>query len=974
MTGSVRDIPSKMRSKSIMSSSTLFAFLLLASLSSFCQSGNSDYPLNWLFSSRNSRNEASKSNIERETQQDIQINQEPVNFAIFQTGQVIHKNSMQDMEDRFQCVDPTRPLFDQFVSQFNRSFDSNSDKLERLNLFYNTIKRIILFNRIVQNDVLNHSSYDLRPKIKNSYYIIPINGDYLNTWFPDITDCELGVIKNVMFKIFYSLDDQNPSEAYKIALDNSAQLPLLSLKGFQQLSEILLVRLYDRFRGDDKFDRLFQWPNYIKRLSAYAYNRIQANSANFKAKLGLISFAYPFYFKDLKYNEGAINRTNDNIEMHEEHEKFINVMKRKIATDRERNRRFVIYRERATMMRILDEAPNSWLNFSQQPEWQRLRMLNDLRSHQSPVSSNTRVFSPNEPYSDRLRMLPLTSSSLNANEVRTSTGLAPLKSPFSDLTDAEFVAYLTNDFSIIDNNKESVNYIEQNFPIRPLDEALRDAIASEILTRRTIQEHLGAQSDRLTSIDDQPDNQRGTVDQQGVPMKLARQVVDELISDVGLPIGPIAVSGISEADYRNTFMHLSNLFGKIYGLGSNLNQPSFLPMPDSTLMSDERLRRFDEFKKNLGRFRAWMIKEQWNLDGDDQKLVMLRLADMSWLEIKLSLFKLCCLSSEQLAVLAAENVTLHYLASNSYLCNSVNQLEDDSLWSRQSSNQRQRNPFSERLQQAPSQADEMLALELYYYYSVHFNKHHNDMRAFNSSFSIFKSNIEQIKRLSCARSLTTYRSLKLKRLDTLNTVDELDPRRSYTDDMNLDRFRYFTVPRLDSSVSDQARNESNESAAFDRLRTIDQSRAGISYMKSPFSGLINDQARLMETQRGVSMNPANLDWQTQSSLPTSYRENSAYRVYDLIRQRYRLCMKILNGVEPDEVETRRLQCQASGRFADQAVAPSWSQDESQSSPSARLQLQRKDTCSFYWTGLEPWSEGLLSQDKLSPILIQQAKC
>lgn len=964
-----------------------------------------DGPFSWLFPSSTSLDKDNKSNqLERETQQNIHnIANEPSNSALFKSAQSLRSQvikTVQNSEDKFQCVDPSRLLFDHFVTQYNRTFESgNAEKLERLNLFYNTIKRAILLNRIIQNDVFNRTNYDLKPQIRNYHFISALNGENLNFWYADINDCELGLIKYIIFQIFYLIDDQNLPAAYKMLLDNKDHLPLLNSQGFQQLSEILLIRLFERVKGDEKINKLFEWPLYIKKLASYVYNRIQANQPNFKAKMALISFAYPAYFKDLKYNERAINRTKDNELAHEEHEQFNKLMRRKLTNNKERNKRLVIFRERATLLRLLNEAPNSWLNFSQQPEWNRFRKYSDLHDSLTNPNSNSNANHNQYQYnSDGIVANGYNSGMTNdqlASSIHSQRLTKSLNSQYSDLTDAEFVAYLTNDYSILDYNKESMEFIEQNFPIRPLGESLRNELAYEILLRRTIQEHLGPQSSNDYA------SQRDQTAQQQSPIRLARQVIDELISDVGLPIGQVMLNSISETEYHSQFTKLGDMFGKIYASSTSRrsNQPNYLPTPDDSQMSDEKVQRYKLFKTNYARFKAWFIKEQWTLDDENQQLAMLRLADMSWHEIKVTLFKLCCLGPDQLAALAAENSTLHYLASNSFLCNPVDHIAADNSnpWKRPSE---QLNQFGNQieLQQSP---DELVALELYYYYSVHFNKHHIDTESFNASFAIFRSNIEQIRRLSCTRSLTIYRSLKLKRLDTLNTMDVLDPRRSYTDDINLDRFKYFSVPKLDGSPYGNNRQQptrldeyehtdiehrQQSQQGFERLRSAnDQSRAGVSYRRATvFAGLVDERARASQLvgnsdkQPKVPQYAAYVDRLTalgENALISakSYRDNNVNRIYELVRQRYRLCMKLKN-VQPDETELKRLQCQPTGRFVDQAAVPTWTQYDNELSISARLQNRRQDSCDDYWMGLDAWGEGLLSQFEASPNLIQAAKC
>lgn len=922
-----------------------------------------------------------KDQIERESQQNIQIDEQTAtNF--FRTLDRASSRSLgnqvsQSNPDKFPCVQISRELFEQFVKRHNRTFAGNADKLERLNLYYNTMRRAIIFNRVVQNDILNWTNYDVKPEIGNYHFITPIDTDLLgdnDIWFADLNDCELGMIKHILFEIMYLIDEQNFAGAYKMALDNGEYLPIFDAQGFKQISEILLLRLFERFKGDTKMNQLFQWPLYMKKLSSYAYNRLQVNQPNFKAKLALISFAYPNYFKDLKYNERAINRTKDNILVHDEHEQFNKLMRRKIANNKERNRRLVIFRERATLIRLLYESPNSWLNFTQQPEWQHLRKLNDLRRPIQDSSDTIREESSNgrlssSPYKARLRLIPLTpldgsQRSPGRGGGSQSTEIldgSPIKSQFSDLTDAEFVAYLTNDFSIIDYNKESMNFIEQNFPIRPLNHALRDEIAYEILLRRTIQEHLGSQVDDFgLNSNDQFISQRDSTAQQQAPMRLARQVVDELISDVGLSIGKDSYNDISDNDQYETFSKISKSFHKVYSNSHSRSRPSFpqfLPEIDESQMLEERNRRYEQFKENYGKFKAWFIKEQWNIDNEEEKMFLLNLADMSWHDIKVTLFKICCLDQNQLASLAADNSTLYYLASNYDMCRGSN---IDSKIS----------------------SEEFRYYVLYFLYSVHFNKHHTDLEVFHTRLSTFKANVMQIQRLSCQRSLTTYRSLKRKNLRTMNTIDILDPRRSYTDDINLDRFEYFSIPKLDgtkpagrSDVFNRPNNMVTEPPGFERLtvarNSLEQYKAMVSNPnKKSFFSIILDS----NSNRDMNSKLRESSTIFQNMIDNSNQTTSTHRVYDIVKQRYRVCLRTLKNEDPDENYLRLKQCDPSGRFEDRATAPSWRADIGQPSLSHRLMGQNGDQCGFYWMGLEPWSEGLLSQDDKISILIQTAQC
>ena len=843
-------------------------------------------------------------------------------------GRPLIEDSQQQV-DLFQCVDPSRTLFENFLTQYNRTFRGDSaDKLERLNLFVTTLKRTIMLNRIIQNEILNQTNYELKPEIGNYHFILPTGAQNVAPWYADITDCELGLIKYIMFDIFYLLDKNEPALAYKVALDNSEYLPLLNEDGFEQLANILLIRLYDRFKGDEKMNQLFQWPLYLKKLAAYAYNRRQALQPDFNSKLALITYAYPSYFKDLKYNMPAINRTGDNLKAHQDHEKFNKLLNRKFSSRLERNRRLAIFRQRWTLVNLLNDDKR-WQEATVQPDW--------LRAHQPDSGALGR------------------SEKLRAQEDQVLDGRFK-HTQFSDLTDAEFVAFLTNDFSLLENSKESAEFIDANFPIRMLDEKFKGEIASELELRRMVQ--------RKSAQQDTTDRR-----QTRESLELAKRVVDELISDVGLPIGSVVVNDINENEHYSMFRQISRFFNKPYALDRanlvrNARFQSYQELSESDL-SNERQLRYEQFKQNYGRFKAWFIKEGWQLD-EGQLVAMLRLADMSWYEIKLTLFKICCLTEENLASLSSTNATIQYLGSNNFMCQQLNE------------------PEGQRGNQDQDQARELAALELYYYYSVHFNKHHSNLDNFNQRFEIFKHNIDQIRRHSCTRGLTLYRSLKLKMASSLSTIDVLDPRRSYTDDINLDRYKYFTVPDLNAPES-RVRSD-----RFDRLRVepdeysversgdgLSPSRAGVSYRREAFfSGLL-------EKAEFRAVNQANLhpsyaerltnDAQNLNLSARKYQQNRISRIYDLVMQRYRYCMKTVQNIELSSGQLRQ-QCHSTGPLGDQAANGAIWNPDNQLNSANNLRLQQQDQCAFYQQGLEPWAEGLIKQDLLSAQLIQAARC
>lgn len=890
------------------------------------------------------------------------------------------QQQLQD-QDLFHCVDPTRELFENFVQQYNRTFGKQGDAetLDRLTLFVTTLKRTIMLNRIIQNEILNETNYDLKPeRIRNYYFISPIGSDKNALWYSDITDCELGLIKYIIFEIFYLIDKNELATAYKLAIDNSEYLPLLNEDGFEQLANILLVRLYDRFKGDTKMDQLYQWPSYVKKLAAFAYNQRQLTQPDFNIKLPYIVFAYPAYFKDLKYNRMAINRTGDNWKAHNDHEKFNELLGRKFSNLQERNKRLAVFRQRWTFVNLLNEnsfdrRTNSWQNITSLPEWFKIQRNNfntyEDSNSRSNYHNNNRYNSdttgPAYSVSEKLRLEPSRSS----NNLQSLLSDGRFKhTQFSDLTDAEFVAFLTNDFSLLEkNSRESANFIDNNFPIRPLDEEFRNEIALELELRRAA----------ATTVPQQQQMVSKTTPLARDSFLIARKVVDELISDVGLPIGRVAQDGIGEEEFYNVFTQLGSFFAKNYFVNPQTLNSDNKPSPSETELLEERRKRYEIFKTNYGRFKAWFTKEAWNLD-ETQLIAMLRLSDMSWSEIKLSLFKICCLTEDNLTLLGSQNASIYYLGSNEFMCQ---QLSD--------------NYESPPISNEDQNLKQLVALELYYYYSVHFNKHHINLETFYKRFEIFKHNLDQIRRFSCTRGLTLYRALKAKRAEALNGLDTLDLRRSFTDDINLDRYRYFSIPNLSSQSEQQLSTEpegferytSNEFGTSSRDQNSWEndereressgqtlSRAGISYRRKAFFASLYDKAQIARaSQQGLPSTapirpPEKLTSEARNAQLNAqrYRANNVQRIYELVMQRYRYCMKTIRGI--DLAGNLEQQCQASGKLSDQAanVNSGWFQ------PTARL--TEEDQCAFYRRGLEPWSEGLIPQDSFSPKLIQTAKC
>lgn len=797
------------------------------------------------------------------------------------------QRNREDINDHFNCVSPSGDLFEAFKRQYNRTFDDDSDLRDRFNLFVNTFRRAILFNRVIQNDLTNHSNYELKPSIGNYHFVSPTaDTKSLNVsfWFADVTDCELGLIKQIVFRIFHLLDNNFPADAYRVALENSEFLPLLDGQGFEQLANTLLVKLFDRFQADENINQLFQWPNYLKKLAGYAYNRQQAAQENFDAKLAYITYAYPSYFKDLKYNAIAVDRTADNLKAHQEHEQFNKLLGRKFSSRQEKNKRLAIFRQHRTLVNILNEdfrLPN----VSLAAEWDSSRA-------------------------------PTTSARLISNRFNTTQ--------FSDLTDAEFVAFLTNDFSLLENSRDSEAFVDSNFKIQPLDEKFRSELAAELELRRGMQ--------RLDLIH----HGEPFTDQQVRPtLRLARQVIEELITDVGLPMGSIE-DQVSDSDKFQMFKRVAEFYAK-----------SYMQNDQQSDQREERAARLEQFKLNYPKFRAWWIKEGWILHPD-QQISVLRLADMSWPEIKFALFKVCCLSENQLSELRSINSTINYWSSNDFMCQPLTGSGQDDLgdvnFGGRARNQRQAGEVQRQL----------AALELYYYYSVHYNKHQNESPSFNKRFDVFRHNIDGIRRQSCIRSLSLFHSLKHKLSNPVNTIDVLDPKRMYTDDLNLDRYKYFAPANLNVDLRENDVDEGFEYRSSSR-ESQSPSRAGFSYgfkplMSQSVSGQLNSPAVNYANRLGSS-------WQ-----PQKYRQLEARKVYEMVMARYRLCMQL---TKRDFNNYQRQTCHSQGKHADQSL----------SRLSGNLLMrEHPEECAMYLNGLERWSEGLISQERLSAQQILLADC
>lgn len=911
-------------------------------------------------------------------------------------------------QNLFQCDEPSRELFERFVRQYNRTFADSADKLERLNLFAVTLQRAILFNKVIQADILDPKNYQNKPEIRNYHFIEATNGPNAAIWFADITDCELGLIKKSVFDIFYHIDSNDFAEAYRVAQLNKDFLPgLLSADGFEQLANILLLRLHDRFRGDAKLNQLFAWPLYLKKLAAFAYNQQQASQPGHRTKMALVAFAYPSYFKDLKYNLAAINRTGDNVRANREHERYFTKLQRQFASLAERNKRLAIFRQRWSLVEQLNgnQVPDELLanrtrHASQLPDW--LRVQHKWDASELPIEYNSSAPLSDgwgEPGAARSGRL-LQAAGEREDEFGFSNQVANGRAgrhfkltQFSDLTDLEFVAYLSNDFSLLGQNQDSADYLALNFPVRPLDARLRWELAHELEMRRSLVMATSELADSQAAAaagrgDSAPPARSG--------LKLAKQVIDSLISDVGLPIGPASLEGIQDDEFHRVFEKLVRAYQKPYAAGEPNTVASFARLStveqqqvSAADLADERLRRFLVFKENYARFRAWMVKEAWQLD-EAQLVAMLRLADMSWLEIKLTLFRICCLTPENLQSLSAMNATIQYLGSNyDTLCHQM--APGASLGAP--------NQPAGQASQQEQKKQEANALELYYYYSVHFNKHHTNQLEFARRFDIFRRNIEALRRHSCVRSLTLYESLRQKNPEMLSTIDVIDARRSHLDDLNLDRFEYFKLPasldgepgaRLDTDLVAAPPSPSGAYRDNRDYVQLEPSRASIAYKRDYFSSLLNP------TPAGQPTTPVARPYaerlvdllQDANSYAQRYRANRADLVYELVMARYKFCLKNYENIDLHGTELRQ-QCQANGPLGDGAAKPLVgyhfsSLDDDDSAVSGRLQLaptgqqqqqqQHRDRCAYYRQGLEPWSAGLIRQYEHSPELIRNARC
>lgn len=879
-------------------------------------------------------------------------------------------------QDVFKCVDPNVGLYRQFVRQYDRRFADNIDRDERLQLFFLTLKRAIMFNRIIQNEISNETNYQIKPEIGDYHFIEPVtpNGDNVGAiWYADINDCELGLIKHNVFAIMKLIDENNFNMAIKHALDLREYLPILNDDGFEQLANILLLRLYDRFQGDSQMNKLFRWPLYLKKLAAYAYSLGESTKPDFKQKLELISFAYPAYFKDIKYNWAAINRTGDNINANNEHKNFNALLQRNFGGSlREKNKRLVIFRQHWSLINQLNDNPTSrYDNTTIEPDWA-------TREAEYNSDQSARLISQQQQ----------TTSGAKSNKFELTR--------FSDLTDAEFVAFLTNDYESLLDSRESQIYLIQNFKLIPLDDKLRDEIASELELRRLA--HIKLNSLHLNTNTD-PNGGGGSGSIPVARKSLARQVVDELISDVGLPIGPVSLDNLDASEVFSMFSRMANQFSKPYLSVENLrrsttrftepstsssssssrftsNEPNVLFSESD--MQDERQARFETFKANYGRFRAWFIKEGWELN-EAQAIQMLKFADMSWHEIKVNLFKLCCLADTNMETLSRLNTTIQYLGSQRQtFCVQMqpeSPLTTGTSGSLKLDQQRQQQVLLER------QTSDSIALELYYYYSVHFNKHHSNAADFARKFAIFRRNIDSIRKHSCKRDVTLFHSLYLKRGEVLNSMDVLDPRRIITDDLNLDRFEYFSLRSIrphSQRVADFVVTSSPDVV----VGGIDSAANQISYkrfaplLNRPTTSDLNNPNEVIYHSIADKLLDSN---ENVNEYVLKYRRLQTPKIYEFIMQRYKYCMQI-KGLDMDG---SRKHCRAlSGKLDDKAnigglpmilTDDAWNRNQ-QDTHQPLLQDPRLTCDDLYLSGMGSWKSGLIEQDSLSPQLIVNAQC
>lgn len=856
-----------------------------------------------------------------------------------------NKYSNKQLQD---CIEPSILNQESFFNELKRKFDDSSDQLERKNLLNVTLKRLIFFNKLILTEVNNLTNYQSLKSAIGNYHTINAK----NVWYLDITDCELGLIKYYVFKIFHLLDKQMYESAYNLIEENNKYFPLSTATGFEQLANILLIRLFDRFKGDDKINQLFRWPVYFKQLAAYGYSRKQMLQPHYDSNLQLTAFAYPTYYRDIKYNFRAINRTHDNIDTHNEHEKFNLRLNRKFSDRNEKNVRYEIFRQRQTLISLLTKDLNVISSNFTNNEWVKAQQENAKLSATKQASNNA----------------------IN-NDIRITR--------FSDLTDEEFVAYLNDDKSALLANPIAKDYLINNFPIEELTDSFRDEIAFELNLRLRLL--------KLNSID--AESMKETYN--GNRLTIARQVVDDLISSVGLPMGfsntdnQDTNGGKSESEVEDMFRKVMHFFKKTYSSLINSRTNSKLLRVESrnelteSDISDERQRRQSEFLSNYPIISTWFKREGWLLRDNDMVL-MLRLADMSWPEIKFTLFKVCCLDEVSLANFAQRNASIDYLSSNSFLC------DDMSIdWTNTSTSKFKTTtePKDQTVKQTatPKQQQDtdtnLSALEVYFYYCVHFYKHHSNLDEFTERFNIFRRNVESIRQFSCQRSETLYNSMNYKLTDTLNTIDVMDPLRRYTDDLNLDRFEYFsTIPgissknkadRTDSAIDKnilapyEQTNRKQQTNFDGQLLLIPLTRAAISYRREAFTYLISRQpsssseADTTRTQIGSTSLKRILDSYRNARDYRKYEENNGSSLYKLVVRKYVNCMKLSYDIDLDETYVKQ-QCQSFGPLADQIVSSqiNW---HANIFNSASLKAREQDKCAYYRLGLESWSEGLTPQ-------------
>lgn len=589
------------------------------------------------------------------------------------------------------CIEPNREIYQQFVNIYNRSFADRYDELQRWKLFDDSFKRTIIFNDILE------SAFTRAPSPPIYMYSYIKSNELL---YPDINDCELAHIKYTITGIF-DLIDKNE---FALALHNLKQAnkdyPLLSGEAMKQACHILLVRLHDR-ATEDWIDKWFNWPKYFKKLAAYNYNQRQLQQlsrSGLASQLELYSFVHPKFYKDIRFNEASLNKTVENEKIHRDF-KTVNVGKDLQISGPEKTERIDLFRRRWTMARLINDKLTNSNQFS--------LLLN-------PTA--------NQNYEESARASRLSSDC----ELSRSASNLVILTRFSDLSDQELVAYINDDPSYVKNNSRSVEYYKQ-LGLVTLNNDTKLELVNEILLRR------------------KPNNNWSEEDK--------INFADQLISDLGLPIGSRVHSDRGDID----FYDVSRAFNKNYLLSTDPYRLRQAP-------EEETQKRRSIYMKNHPRISAWQLKENWNLTAEG-KIQMLRLADISWDEIKFTLLKLCCLNRDQMKSLSNSNSTIRYLLSTQ-IC----QIDFTGASREQQDNQQN-----------------LRAMELFYYYLVYFNKHHQNHEVHLERFITFRKNLADMTKYSCERNVFLYHLLDSKKFD-MSMIDD-----KVIDDINLDRFLYYDI-------------------------------------------------------------------------------------------------------------------------------------------------------------------------------------